>query len=247
MSYDESIKVSPFPRCLQQATDHLVPFQQSLGSAESKANTTSADQTAETSPISSRTSSPDSQRRSSRHDSIGSSMSGGSYSTPQINFLQKQKEMREQQMQNQQQNSPPSPQSPQSTGSSVYSPDKPPIPPRGAPPPVPQRQSSNENMNVTIRSRNVNGKFLLNFEPVTRGLILKCSFQILRMPTATTETFPVDHIQCKRPMATPGDRVSNIDRVRNPLYFYFQKLFGLTGIRRTKKSQKSQNDIYQKI
>lgn len=49
----------------------------------------------ETSPISSRTSSPDSQRRSSRHDSIGSSMSGGS-TTPQINFLQKQKELREQ-------------------------------------------------------------------------------------------------------------------------------------------------------
>lgn len=51
----------------------------------------------ETSPISSRTSSPDSQRRSSRHDSIGSSMSGGSLNTPQMNFLQKQKELREQQ------------------------------------------------------------------------------------------------------------------------------------------------------
>lgn len=50
----------------------------------------------ETSPLSSRTSSPDSQRRSSRHDSIGSSMSGGSLNTPQINFLQKQRELREQ-------------------------------------------------------------------------------------------------------------------------------------------------------
>lgn len=56
----------------------------------------------ETSPISSRTSSPDSQRRSSRHDSIGSSMSGGSFNTPQTNFLQKQKEIREQQQQQQQ-------------------------------------------------------------------------------------------------------------------------------------------------
>lgn len=55
----------------------------------------------ETSPISSRTSSPDSQRRSSRHDSIGSSMSGGSFNTPQTNFLQKQKEIREQQQHHQ--------------------------------------------------------------------------------------------------------------------------------------------------
>lgn len=52
----------------------------------------------ETSPISSRTSSPDSQRRSSRHDSIGSSMSGTSINTPQINFLQRQRELRDQQV-----------------------------------------------------------------------------------------------------------------------------------------------------
>jgi len=47
----------------------------------------------------------------------------------------------------------PPPQSPP-----AYSPaDKPPIPPRGAPPPVPQRQSSYESMNVTLRSKNNNG------------------------------------------------------------------------------------------
>lgn len=116
--------------------------------------------TDEISPISSRTSSPDSQRRSSRHDSIGSSMSGGSYSTPQINFLQKQKELREQQVlqqQLQQQSAAPqSPRSPQSP-TTIYSPDKPPIPPRGVPPPVPNRQSSTENINVTLRSQSLVG------------------------------------------------------------------------------------------
>lgn len=51
---------------------------------------------------------------------------------------------------------PTSPQSPQPP-TQFYSPDKPPIPPRGVPPPVPQRQSSHENMNVTLRSRNYSG------------------------------------------------------------------------------------------
>lgn len=137
----------------------LHPFQKSLSSPEGKVTSPSN----EISPISSRTSSPDSQRRSSRHDSIGSSMSGGSFSTPQINFLQKQKELREQQQLQQSSpqsaSSPHSPQSPQSPGSGVYSPDKPPIPPRGVPPPVPQRQPSNENINVTLRSRSVTGMF----------------------------------------------------------------------------------------
>lgn len=35
--------------------------------------------------------------------------------------------------------------------------DKPPIPPRGAPPQVPQRQSSYENMNVQLRQKSING------------------------------------------------------------------------------------------
>ncbi|XP_037820524.1 spectrin beta chain, non-erythrocytic 5 isoform X3 [Lucilia sericata] len=81
------------------------------------------------SPVSSRTSSPDSQRRSaSRTNSMNSSISISSTATPQMNFLQKQ-------MQQQQQ--PPS--SP--TGSVGFE-HKPPIPPRGAPPPVPNRQST---------------------------------------------------------------------------------------------------------
>lgn len=75
LSYDESIKASAAEKSPANQQEHN-----------------------ETSPISSRTSSPDSQRRSSRHDSIGSSMSGGSLNTPQINFLQKQRELREQQV-----------------------------------------------------------------------------------------------------------------------------------------------------
>lgn len=128
--------------------------QQTLGSPKAGSDHT------EVSPISSHNSSPDSQRRSSRHDSIGSSMSGGSFNTPQINFLQKQKELRDQQQQQLKinlQTSPTTPssssQSPQSPPSGGHSADKPPIPPRGLPPPVPQRQSSNDNTTVTLRTR----------------------------------------------------------------------------------------------
>lgn len=131
-----------------------IHLQQTLGSPNAGSDRTEA------SPISSHNSSPESQRRSSRHDSIGSSMSGGSFNTPQINFLQKQKELRDQQQQqlkiNLQTSSSTtpvsSPQSPQSP-SGGHNADKPPIPPRGLPPPVPQRQSSNDNTTVTLRSR----------------------------------------------------------------------------------------------
>lgn len=93
----------------------------------------------EVSPISSRTSSPDSQRRSSRQNSISSTVSAGSgLSTPQTTFLQKTKELNA------------SPQAQVQTNT-VYSADKPPIPPRGLPPPVPQRQIST-NDGVQLRS-----------------------------------------------------------------------------------------------
>ncbi|XP_053955094.1 spectrin beta chain, non-erythrocytic 5 isoform X2 [Anastrepha ludens] len=97
------------------------------------------------SPVSSRTSSPDSQRRAiSRNDSINSGMSASS-ATPQMNFLQKQ--MQQQQLQQQQQRTSPS-----SPTASYGFEQKPPIPPRGAPPPVPHRQST-ENL-VVLRNRN---------------------------------------------------------------------------------------------
>ncbi|KXJ76213.1 hypothetical protein RP20_CCG010134 [Aedes albopictus] len=116
MSYDESMKINPQSPILDR----------------SDAN----------SSISSRTSSPDSQRRDSRA-SLNSAKSGGSGSnasstlqTPQIAFLQKQKELREQEN-----------QAPQSPTQEFYGlADKPPIPPRAVPPPVPQRQSSTENV-----------------------------------------------------------------------------------------------------
>lgn len=103
----------------------------------------------EISPISSRTSSPDSQRRSSRQDSMSSTVSAGSGSNiPQTTFLQKTKELREQQVsvipQAHVQSTP------------VYNADKPPIPPRGLPPPVPQRQIST---NDIVQLRNRSGKF----------------------------------------------------------------------------------------
>lgn len=104
----------------------------------------------EVSPISSRTSSPDSQRRSSRQDSISSTVSAGSgLSTPQTTFLQKTKELREQQS-----SVNASPQAHAQTNT-IYSADKPPIPPRGLPPPVPQRQIST---NDGVQLRNRSGK-----------------------------------------------------------------------------------------
>lgn len=94
-------------------------------------------------------------------------MSGSSYSTPQINFLQKQKELREQQSTQQaappqSAQSPQSPRTPQSPGSGIYTPDKPPIPPRGIPPPVPNRQASTENIDVTMRSQSIVGMYHLS-------------------------------------------------------------------------------------
>ena len=109
----------------------------------------------EISPISSRTSSPDSQRRSSRQDSMSSTVSAGSgLSTPQTTFLQKTKELREQQVSV----TPLTSSIPQVhvQGTSVYNADKPPIPPRGLPPPVPQRQIST---NDSVQLRNRSGKF----------------------------------------------------------------------------------------
>lgn len=44
-----------------------------------------------------------------------------------------------------------------STTTQFYSPDKPPIPPRGVPPPVPQRQPSQDNTNISLRHRNHSG------------------------------------------------------------------------------------------
>lgn len=86
-------------------------------------------------------------------------MSGGSFNTPQINFLQKQKELREQQMQSSSAaSSPSSPQS-QSQNAPVYNADKPPIPPRGLPPPVPQRHISINNEATTVTLRHRTGNF----------------------------------------------------------------------------------------
>ncbi|XP_055376264.1 spectrin beta chain, non-erythrocytic 1 isoform X2 [Condylostylus longicornis] len=136
LSYDESVKqATSFPDIKSPIQDHLET----------------------SSPVSSHTSSPDSQRRSSRNDSIGSGMSGGSMNTPQMNFLQKQ-----QQLMQQNNNLPPSsgqhqqqPSSP--NASNAYS-DKPPIPPRGYMPPLMQRQST-ENI-VTLRSQSSSGSDL---------------------------------------------------------------------------------------
>ncbi|XP_020812650.1 spectrin beta chain, non-erythrocytic 1 isoform X1 [Drosophila serrata] len=88
------------------------------------------------SPVSSRNSSPDSQRRTS-----GGQILDGT-ATPQMAFLQRQM----QQQQQQQQSHPSSPSSP-----SAGFDQKPPIPPRGAPPVASSRQSQ-ENL-VVLRNR----------------------------------------------------------------------------------------------
>lgn len=181
MSYDESIKITvsthntfhffhSFKRnqiSMKKTKNIRIILQQTLGSPKASSDRTEA------SPISSHNSSPESQRRSSRHDSIGSSMSGGSFNTPQINFLQKQKELRDQQQQQLKinlQTSSATPaslsQSPQSPSGGGHTADKPPIPPRGLPPPVPQRQSSNDTSTVTLRTRLGMISILFNFNSV---------------------------------------------------------------------------------
>ncbi|XP_052847528.1 spectrin beta chain, non-erythrocytic 5 isoform X3 [Drosophila gunungcola] len=90
------------------------------------------------SPVSSRNSSPDSQRRTS-----GGQILDGT-ATPQMAFLQRQ--MQQQQQQQQQQSQPSSPSSPTAGFD-----QKPPIPPRGAPPVASHRQSQ-ENL-VVMRNR----------------------------------------------------------------------------------------------
>uniref|UniRef100_A0A1I8NPX4 Spectrin beta chain, non-erythrocytic 5 n=2 Tax=Stomoxys calcitrans TaxID=35570 RepID=A0A1I8NPX4_STOCA len=100
------------------------------------------------SPVSSRTSSPDSQRRTaSRTNSVTSSNMSVNSTTPQMNFLQKQMQQQQQQ--------PPSPSSPTS---SIGFEHKPPIPPRGAPPPVPNRQST-ENIVVMRNSSTISTEY----------------------------------------------------------------------------------------
>uniref|UniRef100_A0A182PG07 Spectrin beta chain n=1 Tax=Anopheles epiroticus TaxID=199890 RepID=A0A182PG07_9DIPT len=154
MSYDDSVK--------QQ--NNSAPDMKSISSAQSP----TPDRSDAASSISSRTSSPDSQRRDSR-TSLNSAKSGsgsnGSFHTPQTNFLQKQKELREQELQHQrmaagqqQYNNLPSPTSPGPVPEVFGLADKPPIPPRGMPPPVPQRQSSTDNVlnnngSVQMRSK----------------------------------------------------------------------------------------------
>uniref|UniRef100_A0AAG5CRA5 Spectrin beta chain n=1 Tax=Anopheles atroparvus TaxID=41427 RepID=A0AAG5CRA5_ANOAO len=148
MSYDESVK-----------QNNSAPDMKSISSTQSP----TPDRSDATSSISSRTSSPDSQRRDSR-TSLNSAKSGsgsnGSFNTPQTNFLQRQKELREQELQQQRmsssQHSLPSPTSPGPMVQDMVHglADKPPIPPRGVPPPVPQRQSSADNM---LNNNNNNG------------------------------------------------------------------------------------------
>ncbi|XP_058061720.1 spectrin beta chain, non-erythrocytic 1 [Anopheles bellator] len=156
MSYDESVK-----------QNNSAPDMKTISSTQSP----TPERSDAASSISSRTSSPDSQRRDSR-TSLNSAKSGsgstGSYHTPQTNFLQKQKELRELEVQQQRlsaqhppsQALPPPPTSPGPVQEVYGLADKPPIPPRGVPPPVPQRQSSTENVlnnNGAVQMRSKTG------------------------------------------------------------------------------------------
>ncbi|XP_049531966.1 spectrin beta chain, non-erythrocytic 1 isoform X2 [Anopheles darlingi] len=150
MSYDESVK-----------QNNSAPDMKSISTTQSP----TPERSDAASSISSRTSSPDSQRRDSR-TSLNSAKSGsgstGSYHTPQTNFLQKQKELRELEVQQQRLSAqpppthalPPPPTSPGPMHEVFGLADKPPIPPRGVPPPVPQRQSSTDNV---LLNNNGNG------------------------------------------------------------------------------------------
>lgn len=135
MSYDESMKQHTLGQMSPNATSSPKTLNASQHGSEQDGSS-----------ISSRTSSPDpNQRRDSN--------SSGVTTTPQMNFLLKQKELREREIQNR--NDPP----PHSGGFF----DKPPIPPRGVPPPVPQRQSSVEKISdLQVRTKPTNGNGMLS-------------------------------------------------------------------------------------
>ncbi|KAL9901308.1 spectrin beta chain, non-erythrocytic 5 kst isoform 1-T1 [Glossina fuscipes fuscipes] len=138
LSYDESIK------------------QQSSSFPDIKV---ASGQTAE-SPVSSRTSSPDSQRRvASRTNSTNSIVSNNS-ATPQMNFLQKQMQQQSQQQ------TPPSP-----TSSYGFE-HKPPIPPRVATIPIPHRQSKD---NIVVLRNPLNPHTEFNSDTLIGGNMCRLS------------------------------------------------------------------------
>lgn len=100
----------------------------------------------EVSPISSQKSSPELQRQRSRQDSTGSAVSA---EISQANILQRAKEPREQQLLTS------ASQQAQSQNTPSFSAEKPPIPPRGVFPPVPQRQTSYENIKRDVFGKNI--------------------------------------------------------------------------------------------
>uniref|UniRef100_W4VRA2 Putative karst n=1 Tax=Corethrella appendiculata TaxID=1370023 RepID=W4VRA2_9DIPT len=167
MSYDESMK-----------QHNSAPDVKSISQIQSTPQSPNLDNHDASSSISSRASSPDSQNRRDSRGSMNSAKSGSgsssNFSTPQTNFLQKQKELREQENQRLSQQSPPisantitqqQQQQQQYSSSDFYGlADKPPIPPRGVPPPVPQRQSSNENLINSVALRQKNNNFNGNNE-----------------------------------------------------------------------------------
>ncbi|XP_063699935.1 spectrin beta chain, non-erythrocytic 5 isoform X3 [Culicoides brevitarsis] len=142
MSYDESLK--------QQSMSLVTDVKNSSGDLEVSSVSNS-----------SRASTPDvppQHRSNNRNDSFSSAKSQNSNSsTPQTDYLMKQKELRERERRENQMMSAVMNQT-TSPGNANLA-DKPPIPPRGAPPQVPQRQSSYEtvNANVQLRQKNLNG------------------------------------------------------------------------------------------
>jgi spectrin beta len=162
MSYDESMK------------QNLQDKSQISPSIASSSPVSTSQIEHETTSISSHASSPDSQRRDSRGSHASGSTNGSNSmyvssspnpTTPQMNFLQKQKELREQAIRDSQLGTPTFMDAPPHSPSGFY--DKPPIPPRGVPPLPPQRQSSYEKIDIQIRQKNINsndGQY--NYVPV---------------------------------------------------------------------------------
>ncbi|XP_017956522.1 spectrin beta chain, non-erythrocytic 1 isoform X6 [Drosophila navojoa] len=151
------------------------------------------------SPVSSRNSSPDSQRRSSSGHTLDTP-------TPQMAFLQRQmqqQQLQQQQQQLQQQQSQPS------SPTSAFD-QKPPIPPRGAPPVATQRQSQ-ENL-VTLRNRQSSSNDLTDGRsatlPAQNGNSRDDSGVLMRNSESRQSGWGNSRFESNRPVSLQPDSIS---------------------------------------
>uniref|UniRef100_A0A1B0AD16 Spectrin beta chain, non-erythrocytic 5 n=1 Tax=Glossina pallidipes TaxID=7398 RepID=A0A1B0AD16_GLOPL len=215
LSYDESIK------------------QQSSSFPDIKI---ASGQTAE-SPVSSRTSSPDSQRRvASRTNSTNSIVSNNS-ATPQMNFLQKQMQQQSQQQ------TPPSP-----TSSYGFE-HKPPIPPRVATIPIPHRQSKD---NIVVLRNPLNPHTEFNSDTLIGGSNMcrlsngsNDDISIKRHAESRQSGWGTSRFETGRPVSLQPDSI-NLSRVsaESSSESEAQSISSVSGVKTSKNKEERRSGVF---